>query len=366
MTRSGDEFVRSAYDVRRVSEATMPRPTRLPLTLAVAVVLILAACRPAPTANAPTLASPTPTGKAASPLPSPSSTPSPANSAFGPCQLPVELTGSPPQSGWLALPGDQFSPDPSAAAAISRDGDLAWDSGIGKWLPTEPTMISPDGASYVAEGTADIEIADSRTGKVIRSFPPGPATSPTSGYVVAAWTPAGIYVVSGGKNPVYGLWNVDPTTGVVTQVAGSAIRAPWSLVDRSAAWASIINTDNSTSVLRLDLSSGHVRTLYTTPSPDWAPLLGFVGSGVLALDNDTRDLTSAHIIGADGTVTEVSLPTQLVGVLASLNPGVIQDGSTIFFSGKWVGVAAYAPLHGVQVLVPSGQDFSLLGRCKSS
>jgi hypothetical protein len=219
------------------------------------------------------------------------------------------VSGSPPQAGWLSIPGGEFSADPAASAAESPNGDLAWDSGIGNWLPTNPSMISPDGATYIPEGTANIEIADARTGTVIRSIPPGPVVSPTSTYAVTAWTAAGVYIIGGGKNPVDGLWLVDPSAGRVTEVAGSAIPVPWTLVDGSAAWAARINSDNSTSFLRLDLSTGRVRSVYRTAANHWAIPVGFVGSGVFVLVSDGRFVISAVVVGADGTLATVALPT---------------------------------------------------------
>jgi hypothetical protein len=227
-------------------------------------------------------------------------------------------------------------------------------------------MISPDGDSYVLEGTTNIEIADSRTGAILHSIAPDPGLAAALGregaaLTVAGWTSAGIYLIAGGKGAVYGLWRVDPTTGVVTLVPGSAIRAGWSLVDESAAWASVFNSDNSTSVLRLNLSDGDVRTVYTTPSNQWAELMGSAGSGLFALVN-ARYVISASVIGADGTAVTVSLPPGLVGTQTTL--ASIQDGRSILFSGTQ-GLFAYDPIHGVRVLVADGRDFLPLGRCKS-
>jgi hypothetical protein len=252
----------------------------------------------------------------------------------------------------LALPGGQFSPDPSANGARSIYGNVAWDSGIGKWLPTHQWMISPDGSAYIPDAPYLNEIVDANTGTIIHEIAPGP------GYFwVAGWTSAGIYLLGGsGKNPVPGLWRVDPTTGAVTEVPGSANPgAGWSLVDESAAWAS------SASLLRLDLSTGDVRTVYTTSSDQWVDILGFADSGVLALVN-AQYIISAWVIGTDGTVATVPLPAGLVGTSTRLSS--IQDGTSILFSGTQ-GVFAYDPIHGVQVLVADGRAFDLLGRCKS-
>jgi hypothetical protein len=324
--------------------------TRLLQRLTILATLVVVACGPPPAASV-----------SSTMAPSAPTSPSPSTPTFGPCQLPVRLSGGPPsQDGWLALPGGQFSPDPSANGVRSSYGNVAWDSGIGKWLPTRQSMISPDGSAYIPDAPYLNEIVDANTGTISHEIAPGP------GYFwVAGWTSAGIYLLGGsGKSPVPGLWHVDPTTGAVTEVPGSAnLRAGWSLVDESAAWASVIKSDNSASLLRLDLSTGDVRTVYTTSSNQWAALLGFADSGVLALVN-AQYIISALVIGADGTVATVPLPAGLVGTSTSvLSPG-IQDGTSILFSGTQ-GVFAYDPIHGVQVLVADGRDFDLLGRCKS-
>jgi hypothetical protein len=229
--------------------------------LAILTILILVACGRPPAASVST-------APAAS---SRTTSPSPSTVAFGPCQLPVLLSASPGQIGWLALPGGQFSPDPSANAVSSIYGNVAWDSGIGKWLPTRQPMISPDGSAYIPDAPDLNEIVDANTGTIIHEIAPGPGY-----FQVAGWTSAGIYLLGGsGKSPVPGLWHVDPTTGAVIEVPGSANpRAGWSLVDESAAWASVINSDNSASLLRLDLSTGDVRTVYTSSSNQWAALTG--------------------------------------------------------------------------------------------
>jgi hypothetical protein len=315
--------------------------TRLLQRLTILATLVVVACGPPPAASV-----------SSTMAPSAPTSPSPSTPTFGPCQLPVRMSGAPAQDGWLSLPGGQFSPDPSANGARSIYGNVAWDSGIGKWLPTHPWMISPDGSAYIPDAPYLNEIVDANTGTIIHEIAPGP------GYFwVAGWTSAGIYLLGGnGKSPVPGLWHVDPTTGAVTEVPGSA-NPPvgWSRVHESAAWAS------SSSLLRLDLSTGEVRTVYTTSSDQWFELLGFAGSGVLVLVN-AQYIISALVIGADGTVATVPLPAGLVGTLTNVSS--IQDGTSILFSGTQ-GVFAYDPIHGVQVLVAGGPGFDLLGRCKS-
>ena len=342
-----------------------PQVTRLLQRLTVLATLVLVACGP-PAASASRTSAPdrsAPAGQVAA-TDSPSPAPSPSAPIFGPCQLPVWLTGP----GWLSFPGGQFQPDASAQAAENPGAGtlattVAWDSAIGKWLPTGWWMISPDGTAYI---DGRFEVVSATTGAVIRNIPSGPYDVGASVGLVFAWTRAGIYIASTGKKPVPGLWRFDPATGVLSELPNSAY-ANWSLVDDAAAWASAVNSDNSTSFLRLDLSTGVRSTVYTTPPNQWAVPLGFVGSGVFALVTDGRILLSALVVNPDGVETPVALPAALVGALGPDDDGTIQDGTTILWSGHWVGLDAFDPIHGAQVLVPpSGQDLTVLGKCKYS
>jgi len=197
---------------------------RQPLTIC--AILILVACGSAPAASAPSA------------------------TGVGPCQLPVEISGSPPPVGWLSLPSGQFSPDSSAKAGMSQSGYVAWDSGLGKWLPTQPWMISPDGAYYIPQDTANIQVDDARTGTVLRTVPPGDYN------FVFAYTASAIYAEHTGMNSIPGLWRIDPTTGSVTQLQTSSDSVDWALVDVNGAWGTHTTADNVTTIKRLDFSRG--------------------------------------------------------------------------------------------------------------
>ena len=122
-------------------------------------------------------------------VPSPSPTPQIA------CELPYLTTnGRSPFTavGFLKLPGDVFSPDPTAGSALPPGGVQAspvpgagatkpwWDAQAMRWVPVDLSSVSPDGQSYVylsADGLhrvlvaagADQRSEERRVGKECRS-----------------------------------------------------------------------------------------------------------------------------------------------------------------------------------------------------
>ena len=325
---------------------------RKPLTIA--AILILVACGSAPAASAPSATAP---GAPASATRA-SATPSPPATGVGPCQLPVQVSGSPPQVGWLSLPSGQFSPDASANAGMSRSGDIAWDLQVGKWLPTQPWMISPDGVSYIPEDTPNIQIADARTGTVLRTVPHGDYN------IVLAYTASGVYAEHTGMNTIPGLWRIDPSTGSVTQLQTSSDSVDWALVDVNGAWGKHTSADNVTTIKRLDFSSGAITDINQPPAQDSVALVGLVGSGVLVtLGGGSSGIVSAMVISPDGSAASVDVPATLLGT--SFSPlGHLQDGPIVYFSGVRFGLAVYDQDHGFRVLPDAPQDMILLGKCR--
>ncbi|HSS61690.1 MAG TPA: hypothetical protein VLK30_09570 [Candidatus Limnocylindrales bacterium] len=114
---------------------------------------------------------------------------------FGKCRLPVMIphtrTQADPRAGWLDVPAGTYSPDPSSDLAGATM--VAWDGGVGKWVPTEPSYISPDGLDYVAENVPDIEIVDARTGDIVHRTSAGFANR------VVAYTRTAVYLDSNGE-----------------------------------------------------------------------------------------------------------------------------------------------------------------------
>jgi hypothetical protein len=108
------------------------------------------------------------TASAPTPTPAPSAinaqTPSASPTPQFACDLPYLTTNG--QSlftavGFLKLPGDVFSPDPTAGSALPPGGVQAspvpgagatqpwWDAQARRWVPVDLSSVSPDGQSYV-------------------------------------------------------------------------------------------------------------------------------------------------------------------------------------------------------------------------
>jgi hypothetical protein len=291
-------------------------------------------------------------------------------SAFGTCRLPVIIPHPPPRdpwAGWLDVPAGTYSPDPSSDLAGATM--LAWDAGVGKWIPTDPSYISPDGLNYVAENVPDIEIVDARTGDVVQR-----ASTGNLGLRVVGYTRSAVYLVSTGESPQPGLWKVDTASGKLSQV--SSARADWWVADDTAAWGTFTTPDNGVTVKRLDLSTGVVTDVYK-PADSTVIVAGFAGSGVLVTmwsPASNRGL-SVVVIHQDGSVVPVDVP-------AAMHYGgidkAVQDGRALIFSAGWStvwpplpdthrsGIAAYDPDHGLRLLMTNTPpDIFLLGRCMS-
>ncbi len=299
---------------------------------------------------------------------------------FGTCRLPVIVphtrTQADPWAGWLDVPSGTYSPDPSSNLAGATT--LAWDAVVGKWLPTEPSYISPDGLDYVAENAGPsvataarvpgIEIVDARTGDIVQRTATGVANR------VIGYTRSAVYLVSTGEYPQPGLWRVDTASGTLTQV--SSVKGDWSVADDTAAWGTSTTADNIVTVKRLDLSTGVVTDVYK-PVDQTVIVVGFAGSGVLVTTwtpGSSRGLTVV-VIHQDGSVVPVDVPAEMhYGGLDR----AVQDGPAVIFSGSWssgspslpgssrVGLAAYDPDHGLQLLmINTPSDILLLGRCMS-
>jgi hypothetical protein len=261
--------------------------------------------------------------------------------------------------GWLDLPAGKITSDPTSTAAMSKYGYVAWDSAVGKWLPTEPLMISPDGARYIPEDAAN-QIVDAHTGAVLATLPSGDYDQ------VIGWTSAGIYEIHTGQSFVPGLWRIDPSSGTVTNLTPTS-QVVWEIVDNDAAWGFEWSPAQTRIIDRLDLATGSIKHLYTEPIVNELPdAVAFVGSGVLVLVGNPEPfgMDSAFVLGQDGSTSPIAVPGQLSAPAGSNIETTVQDGLATLFSGGF-GIAAYDPSYGMQVLFesPQGVGLSLLGDC---
>src|SRR5438132_1625889 len=306
---------------------------------------------------------------------------------FGRCRLPVIVphtrTQDDPRAGWLDVPAGTYSPDPSSNLAGAAM--LAWDAGVGRWVPTEPSYISPDGLDYVVAENAGlstataarvpgIEIHDARTGDIVQRISTGQANH------VVGYTRSAVYLISSGKYPQPGLWRIDTASGKVTQV--SLAKGDWQVADDTTAWGTSTTPDNIVTVKRLDLSTGVVTDVYRPA--DLSPgvlVVGFAGAGVLVISSHNggggNELSSVVVVHPDGSVAPVDVPAALQH--AAPPTSWLQDGPAVLFNTSYPldwpqppaglhgwGLAAFDPGHGLQLLMKNTPaDMVLLGRCSS-
>jgi hypothetical protein len=316
------------------------------LRLLLAAVLLLTCCGPSVPAGA---------GPAASNTRGASPTPSPVVSMLGSCRLPVVSQAG---VGWLDVPGGTFKPDPTSVGHISpHDGSIAWDHAIAGWVPTDPESVSPDGIRYVAADTSvTIDIVDAGSGSTIAAIPPK-YQSDLGVFFVIGYSPTAIFLVQSGKNPPPGLWKIDTSSWALSQVTSE--QATWSAVEGSTVWGTRDGAAGYGGVARLDTSTGvvqEVRPPYETQF-DLA-IAGLAGPGVL-LVNLGRPFSSAEVVNPDGSSRPVEIPPAING--SDLGSS-FQDGPDILFASN-VGLVAYDPNHGFQLLVTRPDLLQILGPC---
>jgi hypothetical protein len=280
---------------------------------------------------------------------------------LGNCRLPVSA-GSPPQVGWLDVPGGTFRPDPTSVGHISLNNfSVAWDPAISGWVPTDPRSLSPDGARYVAPDTsAAIDIVDARSGSTIAAIPPH-YQSDLGVFAVIGYTTAAIFLVQTGMNPQPGLWKIDTSSWALSQVTSSGRGTDWSLVDGSIIWGTRASATGYGGIDRLNTSTGVVQEV-RAPGQIELAIAGLAGSGVLVV-NIPGPLSSAEVVNSDGSIQPVEITPPIIGSLLGppLQPS-LQDGpETLMVSS--VGLVAYDQNYGIQLLLSRSDLFQILGKC---
>lgn len=290
-------------------------------------------------------------------------------SVFGTCRLPVMAGRTPgaPRSGWLNVPAGSFSLD-QATLPFTDSNVLAWDAGEGRWVPTWPRYISPDGTNYLADGGT--AIVDARTGAVGH-----PISYPDRvGPFLVGYTAAAIYFASGGKDPLPGLWKLDAASGKVTQVSSAA--GEWDVADDAAAWGV---AGPYGPIRRLDLSTGAVSDVFKTGENSPVVVAGFAGSGVLVMSSGASETLLLWVVHGDGSVVPVEVPRALQHARLGNANSMLQDGPAMLFVAYYPldwpeppaglhgwGLAAYDPEHGLQLAAANTPpEMFLLGRCMS-
>src|SRR6266851_358345 len=313
---------------------------RFPLSMSLLAAITIAACgapgatgAPESSASAPRVTSPTPTGQ---------------SGVFGACRLPVGVpyvAGEAP-AGWLDLPSGTFSRDPMSLG-VSDSNQIAWDAAIGRWIPTIPRNVSPDGAAYVPPFDGTFRLVDARTGAVLHAI----QRKDVLLQHVVAYTASGIYMtaIAQDMSPVPGLWKIDPSSGVLTRV--SSAPGYWEIADGTSAWG----TDTKATVLRMDLATGVATEIYKS-SYQLGDVAGFAGSGVLVFRSaDTPGTFAAMVVRQDGSVAPVDVPVALQGKYFN---AYSQDGSAVLISGHGFGLAAFDENHGLKVVTTTPDNLA--------
>ena len=199
--------------------------------------------------------------------------------------------GPPGSGGFIQFPGGNFTADPSSAVALPSPGlaqqtgygypgGMAYDRAFSRWLPVQPTSVSPDGSYYAFAGPDGVYVVD-----VVTST----QTEQGSGH---AWTIAGVEAQGVYASIVNqgGLWLL-PFSGTPKQITTSGF---WQAVSAGAAYGtatSAVPQGVANTIIRLDLATGIIG--------DWFTRQG-AGSTVLGIDGQGNPLISVNYFVAGG------------------------------------------------------------------
>ncbi len=227
---------------------------------------------------------------------------------------------------------------------------IAWDAGIGRWVPAEPGSVSPDGSTYLSADSGGFRIVDARSGATLHKT--------TTGDVfpnhVIGYTASGIYLRAQGISPPPGLWRLDPSTGALSKI--SSAPGFWEIVDGTTAWG----TDTVATVRRMDLATGVAKDIYSSGHKS-VDVAGFVGERALVFEfGDPNRPFAASVVGSDGSTELVAIPA---GMQSKIISGYFQDGSIVLIYGHGFGLAAYDVAHSLNLLTTTPEITVLFGRC---
>src|SRR5260370_14118617 len=272
-----------------------------------------------------------------------------------PCRIPIEIqhftyVASPARqsigrsAGWWSTPGGTYSPDPRSSGKFGPDGEIAWASAIGAWLPTYPTHISPDGTAYVPFTLGDrVKIVDARSGATVRDIAVGYYGS------VVGYTSASIYLQPIAEHAPFGLARLDLATGQLTKLSTGIF--VWDAADGTAAWGHA----NDPGVYRLDYATGKVTKVYQGAENGGRPptVIGFDGPSAVVLDHGGKMPPSLHLIDSAGRNQDLPYPDALMGASVT---SVLQRPTlyALFASNGYNGalwLTAYDRDLGFQVLI---------------
>ena len=208
------------------------------------------------------------------------------------CSLPVANSWA---EARISFPDGGVTIDRPLDSQLAKGGgyDLAY--AAGRWLPVQPSRVSPDGTSYAyttvtsavpgRQSTSALFVHDVTTGRDRQVW-----NGEGAGQVLG-WGPGGVYftrqpvTVSGVRSPE--LWVVDPANRAGSHRVGPA---GFQRIAGGAAWGTVygpVTNDAAGSPIgappsridRMDLRDGSVTTWYTAPAGLSASVAGVDGQG---------------------------------------------------------------------------------------
>jgi hypothetical protein len=236
-------------------------------------------------------------------------------------------------AGFISLPSGAYQPDPTAhmqfdtgrtrihtvqTPVLYGDAGATYDPAYQRWLPVQRAQVLPDGSAYAytVEGSVpplrnEIHVVTVATGADRIVYNQGT-------YDAIAYGPEGIFLDfhPQGTDGSHGLWMLNPTSGKVTGFQAGT-QSWWDVIVDGGAWSYSVdgNIFGSSTLNRLDLSSGNVVTWFTAPSSPKPPtpgyktvqVIGFDRSGhPISLQNTNGDASQTWLLSAPGHATQLT------------------------------------------------------------
>ena len=292
------------------------------------------------------------------------------------CRLPV-YAGPPGSGGFVVFPGGSFIPDQSSSVTVPATSPtpppvggpgpgygqpygLSYDRQLSRWLPVQPSQVSPDGARYAYAGTNGIYVVNVASGTQSEL---GEGQNWT---IVAVQTDA----VYAGDPQAGGLW-VLPFSGTPRQITKVGY---WRVASKTAAYGtatSAVPSGASNVIQRLDLATG--------ASSDWFTRAG-TNSSITGLDGKGNPIINVGYLNGSGSEIWIATGTTSATAIAGYSPQYpggfnsfntpVADSHGIWFAGNYgngygggnaSGLALYVPGSGFYWM--SGYGAQLAGGC---
>jgi hypothetical protein len=345
------------------------------------LALFVSACSQAanPIASSSPTASPT---RSASATPATAVTPTadlPLAKVDFSCRLPVLRTpGTSYVGGFVTFPPAKFAFDPGGGMHSDQSGGLSTDAapvlhgdgvsiaGVAfydlaqhRWVPAGPPQSTPDGALYayatwdpanVSKAQVHVVNVAQATEKTLDVAVPENAM----GFTVAQFDAAGIYLVANQFEQLpSGVWLMNPTTGVLRQLAQVG---PVFAIQAGFAWLARLDPRDpsppqlrksgtaSNSIVRLNLTNGDKTTWFYRPGMEvW--LMGFDSAGrpIANVSNPSGSTDRSETWLAGGpSASDVLIHS---GSLYLTSPQA--DGDRIWF-GNYSGIYLFTHANGLR------------------